>query len=102
MLGEKEHLATTKFIYFLFVFSLTNVLVVLTCNFCSLCETKVSSITSLVMPSLWKICGNCHEANIIISLTNNLGFFHASIAISDELAMLTIKGKWLETIMHML
>ncbi len=54
--------------YFLFF---SDVLVVLTCDFCSLCETKVSSIASLVMPPLWKICGNCHEANIIISLTNN-------------------------------
>jgi hypothetical protein len=73
------------------------------------------SIVSLTTPPFQKVCGNCHVANVTISLTGgvycnachskskvqNFGFFHGSIATNDEPMLLTIEGKWLETIMHM-
>jgi hypothetical protein len=62
-----------------------------------------------------KVSRNCHVANVTISPTGGvycntchskstiqkLGFFHSSIATNDELVLFTIKGKWLETIVHM-
>jgi hypothetical protein len=68
------------------------------------------------MPPFQKVCGNCHVGNVTISLTGGvycnvchskskvqkLGFFCGTIATNDEPMLLTIKGKWLETIMHMI
>ncbi len=34
-------------------------------------------------------------------MVQKLGFLHGSIATNDELVLLTIEGKWLETIVHM-
>ncbi len=72
-------------------------------------------MVSPTTPPFQKVCGNCHVANVTISPTcdvycNNfkkklkvkkLGFFHGSIATNDEPMLLTVKGKWLETIMHL-
>jgi hypothetical protein len=43
-------------------------------------------------------CNACHSKSIV----QKLGFFRGSIAIIDELVLLTIKGKWFEAIMHMI
>jgi hypothetical protein len=62
-----------------------------------------------------KVCENCHMVGVIIFPIGNVhynaccskstiqksGFLHGSIATNDECIFLTIKGKWLETIMHM-
>jgi hypothetical protein len=62
-----------------------------------------------------KVCEICHIVGVIIfpignvhcnaccskSTIQKLGFLHGSIATNDECILLTIKGKWLETIMHM-
>ncbi len=74
------------------------------------------SIVSLTTLPFLKVCGNCHVANVTISLTcgvycnachsksnvQKFGFFRGSIATNDEPMLLTIEGKWLETIMHMM
>jgi hypothetical protein len=65
-------------------------------------------ISSLIALPFQKTCGNYHGAIIIISPTNDvhynvcslkqkvekLEFFCASIVISNELVLLTIKSKW--------
>jgi hypothetical protein len=76
----------------------------------------VLSIDSPIAPPFQKVCENCHVANVIIfstsdvhcnachskSIVKKLGFFHGSIAINDELVLLTIEGKWLEAIVHII
>ncbi len=77
--------------------------------------TKVLSIISSIVHPFQKVCGNCHVANVIIfarggvyynaccskSIVQKLNFFDSSIATNDKLVLLIIKGKWLETIVHM-
>jgi hypothetical protein len=77
--------------------------------------TEMLSIVSLVMPPFQKVCENCHVANVTNSpassvyyntcrsksIVQKLGFFRGSIATNDEHVLLTIKGKWLEAIVHM-
>jgi len=77
--------------------------------------TEVLSIVSPIMPPFQKVCENCHITNVTISPANNvyynifhsksivqkLGFFHGFITTNDEHVLLTIKGKWLEAIVHM-
>jgi len=76
----------------------------------------MSWISSLIALPFQKICGNYRGAIIIISPTSDvhynvcclkqkvdkLGFLCASIVISNELVLLTIKSKWVEVIEHML
>jgi hypothetical protein len=76
----------------------------------------VLSITNLATPPFQKVCGNHRVANIIISLTNdvhcnvccskpkdiNSKFLCATILTSEKHMLLTIEGKWLETIKHMI
>jgi hypothetical protein len=73
------------------------------------------SIASLIVLPFQKICANCHVANVTISPTcgvycnayrskstiQKLRFFRGSIATNDALVLLTIEGKWLESIVHM-
>jgi hypothetical protein len=74
------------------------------------------SIASLVAPPFQKLCGNCHVADVTISPTSGvyynvfhsksmvqkLGFLHGFITTNVEPMLLTIEGKWLETIIHMI
>jgi len=76
---------------------------------------EVLSIFSLVVLPFQKVCENCHVTNVTISLVGGvycntrrsksivqkLGFLRGSIATNDEPMLLVIKGKWLETIVHM-
>ncbi len=76
---------------------------------------RVLSIAKHVAFPFRKICVNCHVANIIIfpmggvhcntchskSTIEKLGYSRGFITTNDELVLLTIEGKWLETIMHM-
>jgi hypothetical protein len=76
----------------------------------------VLSIINLATLPFQKICGNCHVANVAIYATNGvyynicyskstvqkLAFLCDSIVTNDELVLLTIEGKWLEPIMHMI
>ncbi len=76
---------------------------------------EVLSITNLVVLPFQKVCENYHVANVTISpassvyyniccsksIVQKLGFFRGSIATNDEHVLLTIKGKWLEAIVHM-
>jgi hypothetical protein len=78
--------------------------------------TKVLSITSPVTPSFQKVCGNCHVPYVIIfptsgvhynvccskSIVQKLNYLHDSITTNDEPMLLTIEGKWLEVIAHMI
>ncbi len=78
--------------------------------------TGVLSIVSLVAFPFQKVCENCHVMDVIISPTCgvhcNLSFkinssisflfFCGSIATNDEPMLLTIEGKWFETIMHIM
>jgi hypothetical protein len=64
----------------------------------------------------FKNCGNCHVADVTIfprggvyynvyrskSMVQKLGFLHGSIRTNDEPMLLTIEGKWLEAIVHMI
>ncbi len=43
-------------------------------------------------------CDTCHSK----SMVQKLGFLHGSIITNDELLLLTIEGKWLEAIVHMI
>jgi hypothetical protein len=68
------------------------------------------------VPPFQKVCGNCHVANVIISLiggvycnayrsksmVQKLGLLCGSIVTNDEHVLLIIEGKWLATIMHMI
>ncbi len=72
-------------------------------------------IASPVVPPFQKVCGNCHVVDATISqasgvyyntcqsksMVQKLGFLCGFIAINDELVLLTIKGKRIETIVHM-
>jgi mRNA-degrading endonuclease HigB of HigAB toxin-antitoxin module len=72
--------------------------------------------TSLVTPPFQKVCDNRRVANIIISLTSDVhcnvcrskpkdvkyGFLCATILTSKKHMLLTIEGKWLKTIVHMI
>jgi hypothetical protein len=74
------------------------------------------SITSLIAPPFQKICATCHVLDVIISPTGGvycnvycsksmvqkLIFLHGYIATNDEHVLLTTKGKWFESIMHMI
>jgi len=76
----------------------------------------VLSITSPIVPPFQKVCGNCHIADVIISPMGSVHynpccskstiqkscFLHDSITTNDEHALLTIKAKWFEVIMHMM
>jgi len=76
----------------------------------------VLSIASFATPPFQKVCGNRHVANIIISLTSdvhcnvcrskpkdvNFEFLCATILTIEKHMLLTIEGKWLETIVHMI
>jgi hypothetical protein len=78
--------------------------------------TGVLSILSLVAFPFQKVCENCHVMDVIISPTCgvhcNLSFkinssifflfFCGSITTNDEPMLLTIEGKWFETIMHIM
>jgi hypothetical protein len=73
-------------------------------------------ITSLIMLPFQKKCGNCHVTDVTMfpttcvycnvccskSMIQKLGFLCGSITTNDELVLLTIEGKWLETIVHMI
>ncbi len=73
------------------------------------------SITNPTAPPFQKVCENCHVIDVTISpiggvycidchsksTIQKLSFLCGSIATNDELVLLTIEGKWLETIMHM-
>jgi len=77
--------------------------------------TGMLSIASPITLPFQKVCANFHVVDITISLTcgvycnayrsksmiQKLGFFPGSIVTNDELVLLTIEGKWLETIVHM-
>ncbi len=77
--------------------------------------TKVLSIISPFVLPFQKKCGNCHVADVTISpmggvyynaccsnsTIQKLNFLHASIITHDELVLLIIEGKWLETIVYM-
>ncbi len=69
------------------------------------------SIVNPIAPPFQKVCENCHVIDVTISPTSGdycidycikLGFLHGSIAINDELVLLTIEGKWLEAIVHVM
>jgi hypothetical protein len=74
----------------------------------------VLSITSPATLPFQKVCGNCHVANATISLeggvycndchsklmVQKLNFLCVSITTNDEPVLLTIKSKWLKTIVH--
>ncbi len=76
--------------------------------------TGVLSIISLVVPPFQKKIENCHVAHVIISQTSGVhsnvchskstvqksSFLHGSIATNNEHVLLTIEGKWFETIVH--
>jgi hypothetical protein len=78
--------------------------------------TGVLSIINPTAPPFQKVCGNCHVADVIIStiggvycnaccsksMAPNLSFPHGSLVTNDEHVLLTIWGKWLETIVHMI
>jgi hypothetical protein len=78
--------------------------------------TIVLSIASPNVIPFQKICRSCHVANVIIfpicsvhynvycskSTIQKLGFLRSSIITNDELVLLTIEGKWLERIVHMI
>jgi hypothetical protein len=67
------------------------------------------------MPPFQKLCGDCHVADVIIfpmggvhcnaycskSTIQKLNFLRGSIVINNEPMLLTIEGKWLETIVRM-
>ncbi len=71
------------------------------------------SIVSFDAFPFQKVCENCHVMDVIISPTcGNLSFkinssisflfFCGSITANDEPMLLTIEGKWFETIMHIM
>ncbi len=74
---------------------------------------KMLSIANPTTPPFQKVCENCHVIDITISpiggvycidcqsTVQKLGCFCGSIATNDEPVLLTIEGKWLETIVHM-
>ncbi len=58
-----------------------------------------------------KVCENCHIVSVINFLTCSVhcnachlksSFFYGSVATNDEPMLLTIEGKWLEAIVHMM
>jgi len=67
----------------------------------------VLSIANLVVPPFQKVCGNCHVEDVTIFLVGDvyynvcclklivqkLSFLCGSIAINDELMLLSIEGK---------
>ncbi len=69
--------------------------------------TEVLSMYSPIGLPFQKACENCYVGDVIISPTSDvhcnayhskstaqkLGFLHGSIAINDELVLLTIEGK---------
>jgi len=73
----------------------------------------VSVVNPVALP-FQKVCENCHIVGAIIFPIGNVhcnaccskstihksSFLHGSITTNDECILLTIKGKWLETIMH--
>ncbi len=77
---------------------------------------RILSIINIVICPFPKVCGNCHVANVTIFLAGGvccnayhlkwtvqkLGFLRGSVATNDEHVLFTIKGKWFETIMHMI
>jgi hypothetical protein len=75
---------------------------------------QVLSTTSSIVLPFQKVCRNFHIADVIISSMGSVhcntchskstiqksGFLHGSITSNDELMLLIIEGKWLETIVH--
>jgi hypothetical protein len=76
----------------------------------------VLSITSPTTPPFQKMCGNSHVTNVIICSTSDVhynayhskskvhqsSFLQGSIVTNDGIILLTIEGKWLEAIVHMI
>jgi hypothetical protein len=77
---------------------------------------KLLSITNLTAPPFQKVCGNFHVANVIIYSIGNVhcnayhsksklhksSFLQGSIATNDGPVILTIEGKWLKIIVHLI
>jgi hypothetical protein len=76
---------------------------------------EVLFITNLVAFPFQKVCGNCYVIDVIICSTSHVdynarhskskvhksSFLQGSIATNDGPILLSIEGKWLETIVHM-